>query len=589
MTQVWASKATTYSELQIKNLQADKFTAYTVLQVTDTQVDKAATYSVIEVSNNQRVSKATAYLVGEGNADVNVLASMAVQYAVLNQPIDSVLVSESVQYALLDPPVDSLLVSEANEYAVLFEDIFANVSKAAAYLIEGFDETRYEFVTKAATYTVMVGTVKVSKANEYVVVNDPTPRYVDASKQLTYGVMGLNGIRLSMACEYAIMDTTPKPEIRVTKATDYCVLDNLNPKVLLSDIVTEPLTGGPINARLSSIATEPLTGGSGAVRMPSLATEPLTGGDFNSEIRCSIIAVEVLCRIPEEPFMTSVQFPTQGQLPGLTFNVTKKPNFSTRIAGNSSGREVRNAFWDDPRWDFELSYDLLRDRPVNTIESELKLIAGFFLQRRGSFEQFLFLDTDDYVASNIQGTADGVTLTYFLRRDFGGFLERIGQVNTARPITVWQQVNGLEATIPVTPGPYTIEVNGGQPIREDIEVILVSTGEPLQRVETVSPGAGAYIVDEGSGLYTFNVAQEGEDVLISYSVNTDSSSYEIVLPNRLVFDAAPTAPAGAASMDIYASFEFYFVCRFTEDAQDYEKFMDKLWELQSCTFRSVIQ
>lgn len=63
----------------------------------------------------------------------------------------------------------------------------------------------------------------------------------------------------------------------------------------------------------------------------------------------------------------------------------------------------------------------------------------------------------------------------------------------------------------------------------------------------------------------------------------DPADYTVLLPNLIVFDSAPAAG------DVTASFQFFFACRFNEDEQDYEKFMDRLWSLQSCEFRSIIQ
>lgn len=67
-------------------------------------------------------------------------------------------------------------------------------------------------------------------------------------------------------------------------------------------------------------------------------------------------------------------------------------------------------------------------------------------------------------------------------------------------------------------------------------------------------------------------------------IAVDPDDYEIVLPNALVFNSAP-----ADGLVITATFQFFFACRFAEDRMDFEKFMDKLWNLQSVEFRSIIQ
>ena len=73
-------------------------------------------------------------------------------------------------------------------------------------------------------------------------------------------------------------------------------------------------------------------------------------------------------------------------------------------------------------------------------------------------------------------------------------------------------------------------------------------------------------------------------VLYADGVIIDPSDYTITLPNLVVFDSAP-----ADGVELTADFQFFFVCRFVEDEMDFEKFSDKLWSLQECNFRSIIQ
>jgi hypothetical protein len=56
------------------------------------------------------------------------------------------------------------------------------------------------------------------------------------------------------------------------------------------------------------------------------------------------------------------------------------------------------------------------------------------------------------------------------------------------------------------------------------------------------------------------------------------------MPNVINFTTAPGAGA-----TLYATFNYYFVCRFLEDASQYTKFMDKLWNLSELGFRSIPQ
>lgn len=512
-------------------------------------------------------------------------------YGVLSPPEDSVSVSKATGYVVTLPGIPLIRIPKITGYAVLENNAPVDneqmLSKATGYAILFDDPEGYSYVTKTTGYAVLRGDFRISKFVNYAVMEDPTPRFIDLSKTASYVALGSTHLRTTKVTAYVVQNATPRPEILVSKETGYAVVMPLNPRVYVPRIVAETITSGAGSVRVSRMIAETITTSGGAARLSLNVAEVVTSGDL--EIRCSRIVAEVLCAVPEEPHMIDPAthiFPSQAQLPGLTFNVKKAPSFSTRVAGNTSGREVRNAFWDDPRWDFEMSYELLRDYPVHQVESELKKIAGFFMQRRGKFEAWLYRDVDDHVANNLQAITDGVTLTFPLRRDFGGFLERIGQISTEGSPTFWFRMSesgdGEAYTVPVTPGPYTITATNAALFRDNIKVTL-DDGTPLEEV-AVAPAAMQYSVNSVTGVYTFNAAQQGADVRLYYELNIAEGDYEILMPNKIVFNSAPVA-----GLELWGAFEFYFVCRFDEDAHEYEKFMDKLWELQQCTFKSIIQ
>jgi uncharacterized protein (TIGR02217 family) len=61
-----------------------------------------------------------------------------------------------------------------------------------------------------------------------------------------------------------------------------------------------------------------------------------------------------------------------------------------------------------------------------------------------------------------------------------------------------------------------------------------------------------------------------------------SGDYE-VSGNTLAFDVAP-----AEGELITATFQFFYVCRFKEDLLEFEKFANRLWDLNSCKIRSIL-
>jgi len=193
-------------------------------------------------------------------------------------------------------------------------------------------------------------------------------------------------------------------------------------------------------------------------------------------------------------------------LPGQGWSVHKKPTFATIVASHVSGREVRDALYVNPIWQFELTFDGMDSTsssyPGLGAES-LQSLMGLFLQCQGQWGAFLYADpTDKLATAQNLATGDGSTTTFAFARALGGFLEPVGWVTSVSQVAV-----------------------GG-------------------------------------------LAQ--------------SSGWSLATPNSLVF---ATAPANGAL--IAASFSYAFQCRFDDDAQDFEQFMQNLWTLQSLKFRSV--
>jgi uncharacterized protein (TIGR02217 family) len=63
----------------------------------------------------------------------------------------------------------------------------------------------------------------------------------------------------------------------------------------------------------------------------------------------------------------------------------------------------------------------------------------------------------------------------------------------------------------------------------------------------------------------------------------DPTSYTFTSPNTLTFNTAP-----AYGGQITATFRYYFICRFSADAQDFEEFMTNLWTLHELKLVTVL-
>ena len=138
--------------------------------------------------------------------------------------------------------------------------------------------------------------------------------------------------------------------------------------------------------------------------------------------------------------MTPPPFPT---LPGQGWSVHKQPTFSTIVASHVSGREVRSALYQNPIWRFEATFDGLSSSssafPGLGAQS-LQNLLGLYLQSQGQLGTFLYTDpTDNTVANQPIGSADGSTTAFAFARTLGGFQEPVGWVTSVSAV----YLNGL--------------------------------------------------------------------------------------------------------------------------------------------------
>lgn len=86
-------------------------------------------------------------------------------------------------------------------------------------------------------------------------------------------------------------------------------------------------------------------------------------------------------------------------LPGLDIAVKRTIAWSNAKQIGTSGKEQRAAFWSTPRYQYELTFNVLRQIGFspNTIQDEVAILTGFFNSMQGSFGSFNFTDPTDSV------------------------------------------------------------------------------------------------------------------------------------------------------------------------------------------------
>jgi uncharacterized protein (TIGR02217 family) len=142
-------------------------------------------------------------------------------------------------------------------------------------------------------------------------------------------------------------------------------------------------------------------------------------------------------------------------LPGLAWQNTKAPQFSTKIQTSVGMSEVRAAFNPYPVRRYMLVHNFLRSYSAFT---EMATLYGFFCARQGSFDSFLYDDPEDDLIANTApymqfGTGDGATVAFQLGRSLGSFFEPVYNTHSTPKIYV-------NSVLQTTPANYSISASG---------------------------------------------------------------------------------------------------------------------------------
>jgi Conserved hypothetical protein 2217 (DUF2460). len=267
------------------------------------------------------------------------------------------------------------------------------------------------------------------------------------------------------------------------------------------------------------------------------------------------------------------------ELIGLTFDIKRRPQFNTKVQDHISGKETRLSFWERPKWQFEMSYDYLPNIPKAVGNTDLDTIIGFFLNRKGKFQSFLYRFQDDYqVTRGVIGTGTGSTAEMSFVRKLGAYSSEVDYVDFSitPPAIYWDET----ANFIVGAGPtYSIATHANI---EEIFLVKSDSLQVLHRVMGVPAAADEYFVDMTTGLFTFYISQAGATMTIHMRWKLSPDDYTLTVPNKVVFNSVPLSGTIVTS-----TFNFFYNVRFMEDESEFNLFADKLYELQELTLQSV--
>lgn len=103
--------------------------------------------------------------------------------------------------------------------------------------------------------------------------------------------------------------------------------------------------------------------------------------------------------------MSGSTFPT---LAGSIMEVERTPFYGTTVQTEASGRELRVAWMDSPRYRFRLRFDFLRQDAGG---DEANTLLAFHATHKGSWDSFLYTDPYDGTSRRVRFASDELPTT----------------------------------------------------------------------------------------------------------------------------------------------------------------------------------
>ncbi len=276
-----------------------------------------------------------------------------------------------------------------------------------------------------------------------------------------------------------------------------------------------------------------------------------------------------------------------------------------QIQKTVTGRVVSATYQQYPLYKFTVQY------PYLTL-AQFQTLQAFFNQQQGNVLPFWF-DAgpgNDTVTAQAFGTGDGATTAFTLLRSYGGFAEPVGAANGTPTV----YVNGVEEyptplTSPATPslsqvagGTIAARTNyvkttyyseNGQTLGST-EASLATSANYLLKVASPSAQTGAVgwgvYVSTSSGTETYQANQaigtawtEPSTGLVAGAAlpAANTTGWSIGATGIVTFNGAPAVSAALTWTGSY-----YFQCRFSKGAAEFDQFMSQLFKTKSVSLET---
>ena len=301
---------------------------------------------------------------------------------------------------------------------------------------------------------------------------------------------------------------------------------------------------------------------------------------------------------------------------GPSWNLKQTPKWNTHLKRAVNGRSLSIKYWNNPLWNFEFTFEVMVDDPskpyslytVPIPATDFEIIKSFYHNMQGQGNQFAYQPFDSVVTGTLTaatvsaGPAGTGTATILLNSNQADNI-RLGNTYYASGFSIATFLNTKNVTVIeisnntltnrttiVVSGSFTNTgatsvdsgtLVGGQPLA------AADANNNIELVHTVGNYPTTITSNPTVKLITESVQLIDTSTLAVYDGSGNGLSFTLNNPDTVAgytgyvmhFSSTPTPP-------IRAAYTWFYLCRFSEDTQEYENFITMLW---SCSSVKIIQ
>ena len=289
---------------------------------------------------------------------------------------------------------------------------------------------------------------------------------------------------------------------------------------------------------------------------------------------------------------------------GVGWSIKKTPTWSNERQQTTSGRTLVVKYWTNPLWKWEFTYEVAFDNPAYPNPfyttpfpaTDFEILQGFYCGMEGQGNEFAYQPPDSvrggsFTITSVQiatanivvlGINTSVSVNQLRLGDnlYISGLSVVTTLNTHNGTVISRNAATNTVTLSMTASTHALVTDsgtavGGQPLSlpdangniEIVNTIGAYPNTPVAAPIVVSAVESVQLVDTS----TIIIYSNGSNVTGSatFAAADSISPYQGVV-----------AEFGATSLTapISASFSYYYLCRFSEDSQEFENFMAMLWQ-----------